>query len=318
MAGWTGWLLIRMSMQAIFRLIRLPNLLLIVFAQAMVRYCLILPAFNIYQKVTGEFPSHLSPFYFSLLVLSTIFIAIGGNIINDYFDISIDEINKPGKNIVGKSISEKAAQQLAFSFFIIGVAISVFLAFKIQKPVMCSVQILSVITLYMYSSFYKRRLLIGNFMIAFLSGLSLLTVGLYEPEYYANLTFLFIYSLFAFEVSLIRELIKDVEDLDGDERAQCKTFPVRYGINNSKKLIGLFIVLTYATIEWILITYFYKNTVINFWYLSALFFIPFAALFYLVITASEKKDFSYASLFSKIIMAAGILSMAGLWYYFIR
>lgn len=284
----------------------------------MVRYFLILPVFSIEQKINGEFPSHLSPFYFALLMLSTILIAAGGNIINDYFDISIDEVNKPGKNPVGKFISEKKAKLFAFILFIAGSAIGLFLAFHIDKPIMAGVQLLSVITLYSYSSFYKRRLLIGNFMIALLSGLSILTPGLFEPNYYANLTFLLWFSLFAFEISLIREVIKDIEDLDGDELAQCKTFPIRFGIPKSKVLIGFFIILNYGTIQYALYNYFLKNTVISFWYLSGLFFIPFAALFYLVVTASVKKDFTYASLFAKGIMLYGILSMAGLWYYFIR
>ncbi len=183
---------------------------------------------------------------------------------------------------------------------------------------MGAVQILVAISLYMYSSFYKRRLLAGNIIIALLSGISLLIVGLFEPEYYPNLTFLLWYSIFAFELSLIREVIKDVEDLDGDELAQCKTFPIRFGIQKSKFFIAFLILFTYTTIEWVLYSYFYTNTVINFWYLSGLFFIPLAALFYLITTANCKKDFTYASLFCKFSMAAGILSMAGLWYYFIR
>lgn len=94
------------------KLIRLPNLLMMVLTQFLVRYCIIIPAFQTEYNITGEFPDHLSKFDFSLLVLSTILIAAAGYIINDIFDITADEINKPESVVIGKKITEKSALSL--------------------------------------------------------------------------------------------------------------------------------------------------------------------------------------------------------------
>jgi 4-hydroxybenzoate polyprenyltransferase len=305
-------------MIAVLRLIRLPNLIIIAFSQALVRYCLIMPAFIAQYHNTGFFMPHLSKFDFILLVLSTVLIAAGGYIINDVFDTNIDEVNKPGKNIIGKKISETTAKKFFYFLSAAGIILGFFVAYNIEKLMMGFVNVFAVGSLWMYSSYYKKRLLIGNFIVAFLSALSLLIIGLYEPYYYMNIEFLLYYAAFAFLVSLIREIIKDAEDIDGDERAQCKTLPIIAGIKTTKGVVTSLIIITVAAIVFILTKYFYFNTVVSFWYLVSIFVIPFAALIYLVGTASEKKDFHYASVFTKLIMIAGVLSMVPFYFYFLR
>lgn len=302
----------------LFKLIRLPNLLILFLTQALIRYCIILPAFQVSYNVTGEYPEHLSPLYFSLLCLSTLFIAAGGYIINDIFDQTADEYNRPGKNVIGKKISEKSAYTLSYALFGTAILLGFITAFHIGKPVMGLIQVFSAFSLYMYSSYYQKRILSGNLLIAFLSSLSLLIVGLYEPNFYPNFMYLLWYAGFAFTVSLTRELIKDMEDVQGDEKAQYITFPVRFGIKAGKRTGLVFVLLNILLLSYILITFFYQNNVISFWYLMAMFLIPFLALGYLIQTAEEKKDFTYASLFCKGIMVYGIVSMAGFWYYFLR
>ena len=234
------------------------------------------------------------------------------------FDIYTDEINKPGKNIIGKKIQESTAKNIYYVLSIAGVIIGIYLAWKIGKPVMAFVQFFAAVSLWIYSSFYKRRFLAGNILISLLTSLSLSVVGLFEPEFYRNFIYLFIYALFAFSVSMIREVIKDMEDVDGDERTQCRTIPVRLGMEKSKKIIYLLIFLTIILIAFILWKFFYTNKVISYWYLFLMFTIPFLALWRLVYSAAEKKDYYYASIFTKGIMAAGILSMIPFYYYFLR
>ncbi len=305
-------------MFSFLKLIRLPNLLIIAASQALVRYCLIMPAYKTAFNYTGIHPTHLTKIDFILLVFSTLLIAAAGNIINDVFDVRADKINKPGKNSIGKLISAEAAKKLYYIFSAIGIVLGLYLAFKIEKPVMGFINVFAAGSLWMYSSYYKKRLLIGNIIIGLLSALSLLTVGLFEPEFYPNITYLLIYSGFAFALTLIREIIKDMEDLDGDERTQCKTLPVIAGIKKSKQVVLFLITITGGMIGYILITYFYGNKVISFWNLVALFEIPFLALSYLVITASEKKDFHFASTFIKIIMVLGVFSLFPFYYFFLR
>ncbi len=300
------------------RLIRLPNLIIIAFTQLLIRNYLIIPAFKAEYFVTGIFPTHLSDFSFFLLTLSTILIAAGGYVINDYFDVDIDRVNRPGTNNIGTSISKKAAFNLFIVCSLIGVIVGFYLAIGISHPIIGFVPLFSAISLWMYSSFYKRRFLIGNLIVSMLSALSVLLPGLFEPEFYRNFVYISWYSVIAFLLSMVRELIKDMEDIDGDIQFKCNSVPIQWGLKKAKWLVVLFILLAISYIHYILINFFYTNKVIDFWYLSLLFIIPLAALSYLVLTAREKKDFYYASLFTKAIMVIGILTIYPLWYYFLK
>ncbi len=304
--------------KAIFKLIRFPNLLIIALSQFLVRYFLILPAFETESVITGEFPAHLSRIDFSLLVISTLIIAAAGYIVNDLYDIETDKINKPGKNSIGKLISESMAKKIFIVLSAFGIAMGFYLAWKIDKLLMGSIHLFTAVSLWMYASYYKKKFLSGNILIAFLSSLSLLIVGLFEPEFYRNFIYLLLYSGLAFSITLLREIIKDMEDVDGDELTQCKTLPVRLGISKSKKVVYFLIILNLTVLVYILYHYFYQNPVFNFWMMASTFAVPFIALFALINMAEQKKDYFYAGLFTKVIMVAGILTMIPLYYYFLR
>ena len=300
------------------KLVRIPNLLIIMLSQILVRYCLILPAFKTEYFITGIFPNYLSDLNFSLLVFSTILITAAGYIINDYFDIHIDEINKPGKNLVGKSISKRFAKNIFYSMSALGIISGFYVAIQISKPAMGLLPLFSTVSLWMYSSFYKRRLFSGNIIVSILCALSILIVGLYEPEFYKNFIYLIWFAVPAFILTFIRELIKDMEDIDGDELSQCKTAPIVLGIKKTKIIVIALITALAFYISFILYNYFYSNTVLNFWYLTGLFLIPLIALIYLIKSASEKKDYFFASLYSKIIMLGGVFLIFFFWFYFLK
>ena len=277
-----------------------------------------MPAYLTEFHQTHVFPVYLSKLGFSLLVLSTLLIAAAGYIINDISDVSIDEVNKPGNNLIGKQFSEQFARKIFYVFSITGILIGFWLALIIGKPVMGFINLFSAGSLWLYSTSFKKRLFIGNIVIALLSSLALIIVGLYEPSIYANIEFILYYSAFAFIVTLIREIIKDMEDIDGDELAQCKTIPIIFGIKTTKAIVNSLILITTAGIVFVLLKYFFLNKVVNFTYLVGMFIIPFSALSWLVSTAGEKKDYHYASMFTKGIMVYGILSMIPFWYYFLK
>jgi 4-hydroxybenzoate polyprenyltransferase len=291
---------------------------MIIITQLLVRNCIIMPAFKTAYFITGEFPSHLSVFHFSLIVFTTVIIAAGGYIINDYFDVHMDEINKPGKNIVGKIISGKSARVWFYIFSLTGTLTGLYVAIEISKPVIGLIPFFTAVSLFMYSSFYKRRFLSGNLIVALLCALSVLIVGLYEPEFYPNFSFLFWFAIPAFLLTMIREMIKDIEDIDGDELSQCKTVPIVLGINKTRIIICILLIMNAAYLLYILSKNFYGNKVISFWSLTGFFILPLAGLFYLVITASGKRDYHYASIYTKILMSAGILTMYPFWYFFLR
>ncbi len=302
----------------ILKLIRWPNLVMIVITQFLVRYCLIMPAFTVEYKVTNVFPDHLNKLQFILLVISTLLIAAGGYIINDIQDTSIDQYNKPGKNKINNGIKEESAFKLYYILSAIGAACGFFVAFSIGKISLGFVPLFAAISLYMYSTFYKKRFLSGNIMIAFLSALSVMIVGLFEPEFYKSFIYLLWYGVFAFEISLIREIIKDIEDKDGDERAQSKSLPVLYGVKKTKWVVHFLILLLTASIMHVLYHDFYDNTVINFWILTGIFILPLLILAYSVSVSEDKKDFHIASSIAKGYMSMGIFSLLGFWYYFLR
>jgi 4-hydroxybenzoate polyprenyltransferase len=291
---------------------------MIALAQILIRYCIILPAFETESIITGEFPAHLSNFNFALLVVSTLLVAAGGYIINDRFDIDTDEINKPGKNLIGKLISERTAIILFLTLSTASILIGIYLAMEIDKWLMGGIHLFTAVSLYMYASYYKKRFLSGNILISFLTALSLLLVGLFEPEFYRNFIYLLIYAGFAFSITLLREIIKDMEDLDGDERTQCKTLPVRLGMSKTKNVVYVLILLNVTLLSYVLFHFFYTNQVINFWMMVLMFAVPFGALAALIKMADQKKDYYYAGIFTKMIMTAGVLTMAPLYYYFLK
>jgi len=291
---------------------------MIAITQFLVRYCLIMPAFVVEYKVVDVFPEHLSKLQFMLLVISTIFIAAGGYIINDINDTSIDNDNKPGKNKINNGISESLALKLYYTFNAIGVIAGFIVAVSISKFSLGFVPLFAAVSLYMYSTYYKKKLLSGNILIAVLSALSVLIVGLFEPEFYKSIIYLLWYAVFAFEISLIREIIKDIEDKDGDEKAQSKSMPILYGVKKTKAFIYGLILFMIASILHVLYHNFLDNTVISFWMLCAIFLLPLLMLAYMVYISEEKKDFHFASSFAKGYMIYGIFSLLPFWYYFLR
>lgn len=300
------------------KLIRLPNLLLLLLAQVLVRYFLIIPAFETEYAITGDYPPGLDLLHFLLLVLSTLLITAGGYVINDVFDVETDAINKPGKNQVNILLSPRAATRLFYVCSCAGILLGFYLAVKIQHVQMGFIHVFAAFSLYMYASRYKRQLLSGNILVAVLCALGLLIPGLFEPEYYRNIIYLLLYSVFAFLLTLIREIVKDLEDYEGDLKTEARSLPVVIGFKYSKLLVLLLITLLTGFTVMVLKTWFFENSVIDFWNLAGMFIIPFLALGWLVYNAKEKKDYFYASLFSKIIMLAGVLTMIPFYYYFMR
>ena len=302
----------------VLRLIRLPNLLILVLAQVLIRHCLILPAFTAEYFITGVFPAGLSEFQFACLVFSTVLIAAAGYIINDMYDTGIDAINKPGRVLIGNVFPERQALLAYRMMTVLGCLLGFYLAIAIQKPMLGFIHVFASASLWIYASQWKRRFLAGNILVAFLSALGLLIVGLFEPGFYPNIHFLLVYAGFAFAVSLIREIIKDMEDVEGDERGQVKSLPIRWGMKRARLVVMVLILLTSWALMEVLHSGFYNSTKINFRNLLIACELPFAILLYLVATASEKKDYSVASGVTKIIMLLGIGTLIPLYFLFIK
>jgi len=299
--------------------LRLPNLGIIVLTQYLLRICII----GTYFGFGGVSPA-LSEFNFSLLVLSTVLIAAGGYVINDIFDIEIDKINKPDKVLINKTISLSKAYRLYYGLTIAGTLIGFYLAFAVQYFLLGFIFVATVLLLWFYSSKYQKTVLWGNIFISGLSAMVIIIVWLFElyalradiltyTEVMKQIRVVSIlvaaYGLFAFLVSMIREVAKDIEDRDGDKSAAYKTLPITVGTKKAKLLINVLIVISILFLAFAQYQLYVKGIVLVFWYLLVAVQTLFLFLLYNSVKAESKEDFHFLSNACKIIMVAGILSM---------
>lgn len=262
----------------------------------------------------------LNHFQYALLVLSTVLIAAAGYIINDILDQETDYDNRPGNIIVGRLISEKTAYNMYFALNILGVGIGYYLANVIQKPSFAGVFIIISATLYMYATNLKQMLLIGNIIVALLLSLSVLIIGLFDllPATYDGnrqvmgdiFSILIHYSIFAFIINLIREIVKDMEDVDGDYNQGMSTLPIAIGISRSSKVV--FVLGLIAT--FVLLLYINSNLMsFNLYYavIYALLFVVAPMIFFVIKiwSAKTKEDFQLLSKVLKWVIFFGILSV---------
>ncbi len=297
-------------MRSIFRLIRLPNLLIIALTLYFTRYFIIRPMVEISG---GEIL--LSPLNFFLLNLSIIFIAAAGYIINDYFDTRIDFINKPERVVIDKKISRQNAILWHIILSSAGVLLGAYLAFKVHIPKLALIHILSVGLLWFYSTDFKRMFLIGNLVVALLSGIIPLMAAMFEPnKMLISFRYIAAYALFAFVVSLIREIIKDMEDMKGDAALNCRTIPVVMGTRITKIIVVIISLITMGMVAYIQEMQFRSQDFISFWYFTVTLQVPFLILIWMIIKAEQPKQFHTASTITKMIMLAGVLSMF-IFYY---
>ncbi|MFN3755056.1 geranylgeranylglycerol-phosphate geranylgeranyltransferase [Flavobacterium sp.] len=293
------------------RLIRYQNLLLLAFMQIVFRY-----GFLKHEAIY----LFLSDFQYLLLILSTVLIAAAGYIINDVMDQETDNDNKPNNVIIGKSISEAMAYNIYFALNVTGVGIGFYLSNIIQKPTFAGIFIIIVTLLYLYATTFKRMLLIGNIIVAFLLAISILIIGVYDllpltfesnqKEMGIYFSLLLDYALFAFIINFIREIVKDMEDVNGDYNQGMNTLPIVLGVSRTAKVVfGLGIVAT-VVLLWYLNTYLMNN---NLYYavIYGLVFVVSPMIFFLVKvwSAKSKKDFHLLSQVLKWVIFFGILSI---------
>ena len=296
-------------MQSILTLIRWKNLILIALAQALIKYALF-ESFGI--DIT------LNNWQFLLLVLVTLCIAAAGNVINDIYDIETDLVNKPSKVIIGKQISEKSALNLFIVLNVLGVGLGFYLANEIGKNGFAAVFVIISALLYIYASHLKQTLLIGNIVISALVAMSLIIVGLFDllpaitpQNQQTQLTvfkILLNYALFAFIINLLREMVKDIEDIDGDYKAEMKTLPIVIGRERAAKVVFICSLFPLFGVIYYLVVYLYKQP------LAVGYFLIFiiAPLLYFTIksyTAETKIELKHLSNILKLIMLFGVLSL---------
>ncbi|MFN8257831.1 MAG: geranylgeranylglycerol-phosphate geranylgeranyltransferase [Bacteroidales bacterium] len=304
-------------MVAYLKLVRVQNLLIVAITQYIMRFAIIEPILKIYS-----FSLQMREVNFAILVLSTMCLTAAGYVINDYFDTKTDSLNRPKEVIVGQSISRRMAMALHIILNIIGVLGGFYVSYQVGHIKFGFIFILVTGILWYYSTNYKRQFLIGNLIVSFLTGLVPLLVILYEmpllniayadvliqngftlnPIFYWILGF----SFFAFVTTLIREIIKDTEDFDGDKEYGRHTLPIVLGIKWTKIIVVLLSLIVMLAMG-IIYQLYLKGSKLTFWYLLLALEVPFLFLVYKIIAAKEKKDYHLISLLLKFIMLFGLL-----------
>lgn len=281
----------------------------LVLIQVLIKYGL----FDAYRLETT-----LTDFHFFLLLIATVCIAAGGYIINDIFDIRIDTINKTQKVIINNHISEKSAYNYYLVFTASGVFLGFYLSNHIGVPGFAALFILIGALLYIYATFLKGILLLGNLVISLLISSSILIVGLFELfpnissqnilEYQEVFSILLKYAFFAFLLTLIREIVKDIEDVNGDKNDDLKTLPIVLGRKRAALFAFILAVITVMVILFYMYDSLYKKIVAMAYFLI---FIIGPLLYFCVqlFSAEKKESFRKLSTLLKFIMLFGILTL---------
>ncbi len=282
------------------RLVRWPNLLIVALTQYFLHYGLIVKRSEVY----------LPDLQFALLVLSTVLIAAGGNVVNDIFDVEIDKINKPiEKQIVGRIWSLFQSWVIYAVLVFVGFAISLYLAFFIENFVQILIYPFAVALLWIYSKYLKCSVLWGNLLVsafcAFVAWIVWYAQVLYARTDWAVDAVFLGYGLFAFVSNMLREVIKDLEDAGGDGQHSCRTLPVVYGTIVGRGVafgIGfIFLGLLFA------VHFFEAAYPFKVWILDIGVGLPLIWMLYRLSFSSTRQDFARLSRWAKWLMLVGIL-----------
>ena len=302
-------------MLAYLKLFRWPNLLMVAAIQYLFRYAIIQP---LLQSKGLELALSHSDFF--LIVLATMLITAAGYAINDYFDLRTDRINKPRRIILGRKISRRSAILFHSLFNIIALLLGAYMAFRVQYWPLVFVFLIVPTLLWLYSIRYKKKFLTGNIIVAVLAGFVVAIVWVFESHALAaqgirdvdflNISYFSrVYALFAFLTTLLREIIKDIEDIKGDAKTGCKTIPVVAGVHSTKRLL-IFLTITIIILTgWFQIFILMRDFDFLFAYILLAVQIPFIIMINKIMTAKEKADYRNLSLFSKMVIVTGVFSM---------
>ncbi len=296
-------------------LIRWKNLVLILVTQFVAWFCVVRP---------GN-PEVVGIQHFLLLAFSTVCIAAAGYIINDYFDVRIDAVNRPDKMVLGKTIGRRSAIIVHTVLNVAGVLAAAVVALSAGHLSWVLVQVVCTFLLWLYSSRFKQSYMVGNVVVSLLTALTILILILYEPSLHrlARLPVLsgqinrsampfwvlICYAWFAFVLNWMREIVKDIEDFAGDAKEGCRTMPIVKGISFSLRFIyGLAFFAFLPLLVSVYVLYLRHHPWFSA-YLSGFLILPLVAWCIFLGRNYTSRHFANASRALKIIMIPGILSL---------
>lgn len=292
-----------MQLAAFFRLVRWKNLLLIIYVQLVIKL-LFFTSFNVETK--------LSMFQFFIFLFAILLISAAGYICNDITDLKTDLINRHTKVVITKSISIDSAKRLYLITNTLGIAFGVGFCLHIHKPTYSFIFIIASLIFYYYSKKLKPKPLIGNITVSLLIAISMLLLVFFDLDHTIQnkiqkfvILVLIIISTLAFFLNLIREIVKDIEDMKGDYSLNMRTLPILFGRNRTKNIAAILCVIPLGLLLYIIINYSleYRYTVL---YLLLFSLLPILYVALKLLSAESAKDFHKLSVVLKIIMFLGV------------
>ncbi|HTO17013.1 MAG TPA: geranylgeranylglycerol-phosphate geranylgeranyltransferase [Edaphocola sp.] len=308
------------------RTVRAVNLIIIILSQMLCWFCLIKP-FELFTNETLflNFNNAL------LLSMATAMIAASGYIINDYFDVKIDAINKPEKSLKGRGIKSESTIFLYVVFNLIGLSIFGNFAFQLNNFYLILLPLSCIIVLWFYSALFKRKFIVGNIVVAALTAFTLLILIAFEPSVWTYLPqailknnqginklnplwILIIYSVFAFLLNWIREIIKDIEDIKGDAADGCVTMPIKIGIGPTVRIVRMLLLLTISILIISGFLLFREQEFLLTVCLILLVIVPLFLIFEQFGKSQQIESFNRYSNYLKLIMILGITILVVIYF----
>lgn len=300
------------------RLIRFPNLAFIALTQLCFYYGIILS--ERYDHPDARWA--LDDATFGLLLAASLMIAAGGYVINDYFDINIDSINRPDRQVVERIIKRRWAMIWHILLSFAGLVMSVLVSRNVGNPLPGLFNGAAIALLWFYSTDFKRRLLIGNVIIALLTAWVVLVLYVSEaglgftyssPDQTAYIMDIYksgiVFGGFAFISSLIREAVKDLEDMEGDARYNCRTMPIVWGIRSTKVYAGVWLIVLIGAVAALAVYFLLNQRWLLTFYLFSTVSVPAIFIIHQLNKAELQKDYARLSLMIKIMMFFGTMTM---------
>jgi 4-hydroxybenzoate polyprenyltransferase len=311
-----------MPWKSYLRLIRPVNLLIMACMLLLVRDAIFLPVFR-QNGLEGLMPG----WQFLLLVIATLFIGAGGYVVNDVLDIELDKINKPGKQVIGRQVSEETGNKLHFNLTAIGIVFGLIFSYLSGNVFLAILFVIIPTALFYYSYKYKYMPLVGNLVVALLAAVTVMIYWLFEfyhlkknPDLFIDASlsfsvlnrFVLAFAFFAFITTFIREIAKDAQDIEGDQRFGCRTLPVILGYRKTGYLLLFLVLITIGSVAW------YQTVLFKSGYQWMAYFLSITQLLLIYsgvrsVMATEKAAFGKLSTLFKMIMVSGMLSLVFIW-----
>ena len=288
---------------------RWKNILMILLIQYLFKYILF-EKFNI--QVT------LDHVHFALLALSTASVAIAGYIINDIHDVKADIINKPDQLFVDKKMTRITAQNLFIGFNSVGLVLGMYLSYHVGHNSYFIIFVLTSLLLYQYAKQLKKRLLIGNIIVSSIVLFCILMLAVFDVAPATNnynlesqmgiLHIVLLFGGFGFTLTFLREVVKDMEDIEGDKAIEAKSLPIVLGEKQTKRILVIISFLLIVALTYVSYSVYPAHSDVSY-YLLGLVVLPLLYFMIMLTKAVTKNDFHKLSAILKLIMLLGILSM---------